>query len=102
MWNRDALFRVILPVAEDRRDRLTSTHATVTGIPLAPVGEHCPGAITLRSAPGGPLQPRTPRNVDLLLTNDGDSPWPGVAFVPRHLVRVSATFVSSTTLYKCA
>ncbi|HYC24291.1 MAG TPA: hypothetical protein VEI94_16395 [Candidatus Bathyarchaeia archaeon] len=95
VWHRDALLRVTLPVAEDRRGRLASARETLGGVPLAPLGAQCPGDLQVVMLPPEPWLVRTPGRVVLELANRGDAPWPGMAFSPRHLVRVSARFVSA-------
>jgi hypothetical protein len=94
VWEHDALLRVTLPVVEDRRGRLTNARETLGGVPLEPLGASCPGELRVAALPPEPWLVHTPGRVVVELANRGDAPWPGMAFSPRHLVRLSGRFVS--------
>lgn len=92
-WGDDALYAVDLPVSTDRRALLRRTDRTLGGLPLAPIGDACPGRITAEIVgKERALRPgeRTRLRVDV--ENRSDAAWPGLGLYPRHLVQLRTTF----------
>lgn len=86
----DLLFDVTRQPEDDMRTRLLSTVETPNGVPLAPVGPRCPGAIRFveqnNDFPHRPDQ----RWVAIEAINRGRTPWPAFGFFPAHLVKAQA------------
>jgi hypothetical protein len=88
----DLLVRVTRRGVTDARAHLFDTEKSLAGLPLAPLGDQCPGAIRL-AAPIYPIQPTgSVLPVRVVVENRGERAWPGLGFVPRHLVRAMACF----------
>ncbi|MBM4267179.1 MAG: glycosyltransferase family 39 protein [Deltaproteobacteria bacterium] len=88
----DLLVRVGRRSVSDARAHLFDTERTLGGIPLEPIGEACPGEIRL-TAPIYGVQPAgSALPVKVTIENRGERTWPGLGFVPRHLVRAMACF----------
>jgi hypothetical protein len=84
------VFDVSLPGDGARRARFLSDRETLEGLPLDPLGERCPGRIALGGAPPATVAEGGTVTIPVVLHNDGDRPWPGFGFVPRHLVALKA------------
>jgi hypothetical protein len=87
-WGGDLLLRVDRGVERDRRSLLLNKRVTLGGVPLAPLGDSCPGRIELVDPPPDPWAPRSTARLVVKINNDGQVPWPGLGFYPRHLVRL--------------
>ena len=83
------VLEVTRPGDAARRARFLSEHETLEGLPLAPLGARCPGRIELAAPPPATLAPGGTVKISVLVHNDGDAPWPGLGFVPRHLVELA-------------
>jgi len=91
-FGRDLLVRVTRRGVSDARAHLFGSERTLGEVPIAPLGDHCPGQIRL-TAPIRGVQPAgSVLPVHVAIRNDGDRPWPGLGFLPRHLVREMACF----------
>lgn len=88
---RDLLLRLTRPVRNDARARLVGTRETLGGVPIAPLGERCPGRIRARLLDDEPIAPGETFRIDVQVENLGDQPWPAFGMYPRHLVRLTAT-----------
>ena len=95
VWGDDVLLRVTLPPRDDRRARLLSTTETLEGIPLAPVGDACPGAIRVVVPPQTPWPVWTDARITVEVENQGTTTWPATGFYPRHLLRVRGALLDS-------
>jgi len=86
----DLLFEVTRRPDDDKRSRLLSTTETPNGVPLAPVGARCPGAIRFldhrNDFPHRPDQ----HWVAIEAINRSRTPWPAFGFYPAHLVKGQA------------
>ena len=80
---------VSLPGNRARRARFLSDRETIEGVPLAPLGDRCPGRIELAAPPPTTVALGATVTIPIVLHNDGDRPWPGFGFVPRHLVELN-------------
>jgi hypothetical protein len=93
-WGDDLLFSLTLAPSDDRRALFASTDRTLGGVPLAPIGERCPGRIEAvlldqrRQLPAGARV-----GLALMVHNASDVAWPGLGLYPRHLVQLRAGFV---------
>jgi hypothetical protein len=88
VWGDDLLFRVTQPVRNDRRERLLSTRETLGGVPLAPLGDRCPGALRVVARPPAPWPPFSRQDLEVEVRNDGPAPWPAFGLLPAYLVRL--------------
>ena len=98
-WNDELLFKVTLPVADDRRALLVSTTRTLDGNPLAPVATPCTGSLQVlvlddraQFPPGAKLK------LGVQVANASAGTWPGLGFYPRYLVQFAAAFRSDGKL----
>jgi hypothetical protein len=94
-WGDDLLFRVTLPVANDRRASFLSASVTREGAALAPLAA-CPGEIVWTEAPPELVRPLRRIMARIKITNSGSETWPVSAFYPRHTVRLAAGVVNTS------
>jgi hypothetical protein len=86
-WGPDLLLRVTQPARRDRGEWMRTARETADGAPLVPL-ERCPGLLRVRGLPPDPWPPTRVASAVVEVTNDGTTPWPGLAVFPRHLVRL--------------
>ncbi len=86
------LFRVSSPAPASAAKRLLRSDFTLGGVPLRPVGASCPGSIVATAGVLAEVANSTVLRLGLVVTNESHQPWPGLAFIPRHLVQITTCF----------
>ncbi|HAC79420.1 MAG TPA: hypothetical protein DCG06_03935 [Deltaproteobacteria bacterium] len=82
------LYRVVLPMQDNRRDLFLSRARTLEGNPRADVSESCPGRIELLSI----VRPPWNQNkllIKLRFHNSGPEPWPALGAYTSKLLRLN-------------
>lgn len=96
-YGRSDLYRVELPMQENRRDLFLSRTLTLEGNSRADLGESCPGRIELLSIVRASWN-QNKLLIRLRFHNSGTAPWPGLGAYTSSLVRLNIC----NTRTKCA
>src|SRR5262249_57028158 len=88
-WGSVPAWRVTRRVMRVGRADLLTPLRPLGGVPLEPLQE-CPGSLRLAVPAPDPWPSRARAQVQVEVANLGLKAWPGVGFIPRHLVQLRA------------
>lgn len=89
-FDDDLVVRVTDTRVRDAREHLFGGDATLGGVPLRAFDGSCAGAIELETPLEARVGPGAALPLRVALRNEGESPWPGLAFASPHVVQLAA------------